>query len=156
MNIICTDIYDDLISRRVHSSDAEKFAEICPCPCNGVGWGFIWWDTDTLIFGRAWTVKYDETAYDVQWWCKDFMIISVLLLIFCCGHYLQGNDIILISCWINVPWTCHLILRYSLLLKGFFLELKIELIFNCVHLLSTFLFLMEICNWVSFFLSFRI
>nr|KJB22765.1 hypothetical protein B456_004G064900 [Gossypium raimondii] len=36
------DIYDDLISRRVNSSDAEKFAEICPCPCNGVGWGFIW------------------------------------------------------------------------------------------------------------------
>lgn len=37
-----TDIYDDLISRRVHSSDAEKFAEICPCPCNGVAWGVIW------------------------------------------------------------------------------------------------------------------
>uniref|UniRef100_A0A6V7QST2 Peptidase M50B-like protein n=1 Tax=Ananas comosus var. bracteatus TaxID=296719 RepID=A0A6V7QST2_ANACO len=36
------DIYDDLISRRVHSSDAEKFAEICPCPCTGVGWGIIW------------------------------------------------------------------------------------------------------------------
>ncbi|KAG6779171.1 hypothetical protein POTOM_015542 [Populus tomentosa] len=36
------DIYDDLISRRVHSSDAEKFAEICPCPCTGVGWGVIW------------------------------------------------------------------------------------------------------------------
>lgn len=36
------DIYDDLISRRVNSSDAEKFAEVCPCPCNGVGWGFIW------------------------------------------------------------------------------------------------------------------
>ncbi|XVF53893.1 hypothetical protein PTKIN_Ptkin05aG0136300 [Pterospermum kingtungense] len=36
------DIYDDLISRRVHSSDAEKFAEACPCPCNGVGWGVIW------------------------------------------------------------------------------------------------------------------
>ncbi|XP_062107391.1 uncharacterized protein LOC133818506 [Humulus lupulus] len=35
------DIYDDLISRRVNSSDAEKFAEICPC-CNGVGWGVIW------------------------------------------------------------------------------------------------------------------
>ncbi|KAH1251843.1 hypothetical protein GmHk_05G014619 [Glycine max] len=33
------DIYDDLISRRVHSSDAEKFAEVCPCPCTGVGWG---------------------------------------------------------------------------------------------------------------------
>ncbi|KAJ6793683.1 uncharacterized protein M6B38_235520 [Iris pallida] len=33
------DIYDDLISRRVNSSDAEKFAEVCPCPCNGVGWG---------------------------------------------------------------------------------------------------------------------
>ncbi|KAL2342478.1 hypothetical protein Fmac_003763 [Flemingia macrophylla] len=36
------DIYDDLISRRVHSSDAEKFAEVCPCPCTGVGWGIIW------------------------------------------------------------------------------------------------------------------
>ncbi|TMW83996.1 uncharacterized protein [Solanum lycopersicum] len=36
------DIYDDLISRRVNSSDAEKFAELCPCPCNGVGWGIIW------------------------------------------------------------------------------------------------------------------
>ncbi|CAN0913603.1 hypothetical protein LINGRAHAP2_LOCUS28033 [Linum grandiflorum] len=36
------DIYDDLISRRVHSSDAEKFAELCPCPCTGVGWGIIW------------------------------------------------------------------------------------------------------------------
>ncbi|KAE8681511.1 B120-like protein [Hibiscus syriacus] len=36
------DIYDDLISRRVHCSDAEKFAEVCPCPCNGVGWGVIW------------------------------------------------------------------------------------------------------------------
>ncbi|XP_078428517.1 peptidase M50B-like protein [Wolffia australiana] len=36
------DIYDDLISRRVHSSDAEKFAEVCLCPCNGVAWGVIW------------------------------------------------------------------------------------------------------------------
>ncbi|XP_059643197.1 uncharacterized protein LOC132285047 isoform X2 [Cornus florida] len=36
------DIYDDLISRRVNSSDAEKFAEVCPCPCNGVAWGAIW------------------------------------------------------------------------------------------------------------------
>ncbi|XP_022853338.1 uncharacterized protein LOC111374834 isoform X2 [Olea europaea var. sylvestris] len=36
------DIYGDLISRRVHISDAEKFAEVCPCPCNGVGWGVIW------------------------------------------------------------------------------------------------------------------
>lgn len=37
-----TDIYDDLISRRVHSSDAEKFAEVCPCPFNGVAWGVVW------------------------------------------------------------------------------------------------------------------
>ncbi|KAK1280758.1 hypothetical protein QJS04_geneDACA003044 [Acorus gramineus] len=36
------DIYDDTISRRVHSSDAEKFAELCPCPCTGAGWGVIW------------------------------------------------------------------------------------------------------------------
>ncbi|XP_054785726.1 uncharacterized protein LOC129292193 [Prosopis cineraria] len=35
------DIYDDLISRRVNSSDAEKFAELCPC-CTGCGWGVIW------------------------------------------------------------------------------------------------------------------
>ncbi|XP_061952596.1 uncharacterized protein LOC133675281 isoform X2 [Populus nigra] len=40
--ILFIDIYDDLISRRDHSSDAEKFAEACPCPCNGAGWGFIW------------------------------------------------------------------------------------------------------------------
>ncbi|PPD91029.1 hypothetical protein GOBAR_DD12035 [Gossypium barbadense] len=39
---VAKNIYDDLISRRVHSSDAEKFAEVCPCPCNGVGWGVIW------------------------------------------------------------------------------------------------------------------
>ncbi|GAB4839546.1 hypothetical protein Ancab_029072 [Ancistrocladus abbreviatus] len=36
------DIYGDLISRREHSSDAEKFAEECPCLCNGVGWGIVW------------------------------------------------------------------------------------------------------------------
>lgn len=41
-NLYCVDIYDDLISRRVNSSDAEKFAEVCPC-CNGLGWGVIWW-----------------------------------------------------------------------------------------------------------------
>lgn len=44
------DIYDDLISRRVHSSDAEKFAEICPCPCTGVGWGIIWYDSFMLLY----------------------------------------------------------------------------------------------------------
>uniref|UniRef100_A0A6N2LEH5 Uncharacterized protein n=1 Tax=Salix viminalis TaxID=40686 RepID=A0A6N2LEH5_SALVM len=44
------DIYDDLISRRVHSSDAEKFAEACPCPCNGAGWGFIWGVISFLFF----------------------------------------------------------------------------------------------------------
>ncbi|WRX22172.1 hypothetical protein QQP08_014659 [Theobroma cacao] len=47
------DIYDDLISRRVHSSDAEKFAEICPCPCNGVGWGFIWGMISFLFLAGA-------------------------------------------------------------------------------------------------------
>ncbi|KAL6513020.1 hypothetical protein OROHE_019810 [Orobanche hederae] len=35
------DIYDDLISRSVKTSDAERFAEVCPC-CNGTGWGIIW------------------------------------------------------------------------------------------------------------------
>ncbi|KAE8696904.1 aminotransferase ALD1-like [Hibiscus syriacus] len=47
------DIYDDLISRRVNSSDAEKFAEICPCPCNGVGWGFIWGMISFIFLGIA-------------------------------------------------------------------------------------------------------
>ncbi|KVI02793.1 hypothetical protein Ccrd_018914 [Cynara cardunculus var. scolymus] len=42
-------IYDDLISRRVNSSDAEKFAEICPCPCNGVAWGVIWFMESDLV-----------------------------------------------------------------------------------------------------------
>ncbi|KAL4383108.1 hypothetical protein GQ457_15G024150 [Hibiscus cannabinus] len=47
------DIYDDLISRRVNSSDAEKFAEICPCPCNGVGWGFIWGMISFIFLGTS-------------------------------------------------------------------------------------------------------
>ncbi|OIT38037.1 PREDICTED: uncharacterized protein LOC109239944 [Nicotiana attenuata] len=36
------DIYDDLISRRVNTSDAEKFAELCPCCCAGIFWGVLW------------------------------------------------------------------------------------------------------------------
>ncbi|KAL4309053.1 hypothetical protein GQ457_01G052170 [Hibiscus cannabinus] len=47
------DIYDDLISRRVNSSDAEKFAEVCPCPCNGVGWGFIWGMISFIFLGAS-------------------------------------------------------------------------------------------------------
>ncbi|CAN6440884.1 unnamed protein product [Victoria cruziana] len=41
--LLCfTNIYDDLISRRIHSSDAVKFDDLCLCPCNGVAWGVIW------------------------------------------------------------------------------------------------------------------
>lgn len=47
------DIYDDLISRRVHSSDAEKFAELCPCPCNGAAWGVIWGLISLAFLGGA-------------------------------------------------------------------------------------------------------
>ncbi|KAB1998471.1 hypothetical protein ES319_D12G091200v1 [Gossypium barbadense] len=47
------DIYDDLISRGVNSSDAKKFAEICPCPCNGVGWGFIWGMISFIFLGAS-------------------------------------------------------------------------------------------------------
>lgn len=36
------DIYDDLIRRRVNTSDAEVFARTCPCPFNGICWGIIW------------------------------------------------------------------------------------------------------------------
>ncbi|XP_030535196.1 uncharacterized protein LOC115744227 isoform X1 [Rhodamnia argentea] len=46
------DIYDDLISRRVHTSDAEKFAEVCPC-CNGAGWGVIWGLISLLFLSGA-------------------------------------------------------------------------------------------------------
>nr|XP_043631246.1 uncharacterized protein LOC122602722 [Erigeron canadensis] len=47
------DIYGDLISRQVHTSDAEKFAEVCPCPCNGVGWGVIWGLVSLIFLGVA-------------------------------------------------------------------------------------------------------
>ncbi|KAI3746005.1 hypothetical protein L6452_08420 [Arctium lappa] len=47
------DIYGDLISRQVHTSDAEKFAEVCPCPCNGVGWGVIWGLVSLVFLGVA-------------------------------------------------------------------------------------------------------
>ncbi|KAI3725407.1 hypothetical protein L1987_65195 [Smallanthus sonchifolius] len=47
------DIYGDLISRQVHTSDAEKFAEVCPCPCNGVGWGVIWGFVSLIFLGIA-------------------------------------------------------------------------------------------------------
>ncbi|XP_076952823.1 uncharacterized protein LOC143626716 [Bidens hawaiensis] len=47
------DIYGDLISRQVHTSDAEKFAEVCPCPCNGVGWGVIWGLVSLVFLGIA-------------------------------------------------------------------------------------------------------
>nr|KJB22679.1 hypothetical protein B456_004G256200 [Gossypium raimondii]KJB22680.1 hypothetical protein B456_004G256200 [Gossypium raimondii] len=45
--------YDELISQGVNSSDAEKFAEICPCPCNGVGWGFIWGMISFIFLGAS-------------------------------------------------------------------------------------------------------
>ncbi|CAI7933547.1 unnamed protein product [Closterium sp. NIES-54] len=47
------DIYDDLISRRVNSSDAEVFARTCPCPFNGVCWGVIWGVISLLLAGAA-------------------------------------------------------------------------------------------------------
>ncbi|KAE8780828.1 hypothetical protein D1007_45973 [Hordeum vulgare] len=53
-------IYDDTISRRVNSSDAEKFAEICPCPCNGVGWGVIWNVIYCVKYGFAFYVLLVE------------------------------------------------------------------------------------------------
>ncbi|CAI7817378.1 unnamed protein product [Closterium sp. NIES-54] len=48
-----SDIYDDLISRRVNSSDAEVFARTCPCPFNGVCWGVIWGVISLLLAGAA-------------------------------------------------------------------------------------------------------
>ncbi|KAM7516305.1 hypothetical protein LguiA_005888 [Lonicera macranthoides] len=47
------DIYDDLISRKINSSDAEKFAEVCPCPCNGAAWGVIWGMISFIFLGAA-------------------------------------------------------------------------------------------------------
>lgn len=107
------DIYDDLISRRVNSSDAEKFAEVCPCPCNGVAWGVIWWDFNSLKDCENVTVRI--LAIDVL---RSSMLSYVSHTSFY-GPYLQGNDIFHISLWCNVPWTCHLVMRYYLFLWTF-------------------------------------
>ncbi|KAH9778729.1 hypothetical protein KPL71_007441 [Citrus sinensis] len=40
--ILFIGVMNSLFSVLVHSSDAEKFAEVCPCPCNGIRWGIIW------------------------------------------------------------------------------------------------------------------
>ncbi|KAK7340959.1 hypothetical protein VNO77_21678 [Canavalia gladiata] len=83
------DIYDDLISRRVHSSDAEKFAEVCPCPCNGVGWGVICFQA---------LVKPD---YQDDHWSNNS----------CLALRGRGDDIVCISLRIFVPWIGHIIMR---------------------------------------------
>lgn len=86
---IFSDIYDDLISRRVNSSDAEKFADICPCPCNGVGWGVIWWvrwftDWDNSPMSHTACVLCQTDWYfpDVLCWfavCRGFISFIFLL-----------------------------------------------------------------------------
>ncbi|KAH7549340.1 hypothetical protein JRO89_XS13G0017100 [Xanthoceras sorbifolium] len=37
---------------KVKTSDAEKFAEVCPC-CNGMGWGIIWAIISLAFLGGA-------------------------------------------------------------------------------------------------------
>ncbi|WMV16847.1 hypothetical protein MTR67_010232 [Solanum verrucosum] len=64
------DIYDDLISRRVNSSDAEKFAELCPCCCAGPFWGVLWLGNDIFCFS-FWSY--------VPWPCPFILSISSII-----------------------------------------------------------------------------
>jgi hypothetical protein len=94
------DIYDDLISRRVNSSDAEKFAEICPCPCNGCAWGVIWsalqfhWFLSPLAL-------YQDNPY-----AEDNNTNN-------CYSFFQGFRLIYPSLCINISWAGYIVLRYS-------------------------------------------
>lgn len=69
------DIYDDLISRRVNSSDAEKFAQLCPCPCNGVAWGVIWsviiYNAFYLLTTFHLSLFYHLVCLSVDWWSQQ-------------------------------------------------------------------------------------
>ena len=96
------DIYDDLISRRDHSSDAEKFAEVCPWPCNGVGWGVIWW------------------ALLPSWiYMLVFFVLFLLSQVEPTFLRMQGVDLFLVSLWGDVSRSCDFVLRYFLLPKWF-------------------------------------
>ncbi|CAL5369662.1 unnamed protein product [Camellia sinensis] len=66
---LCIDIYDDLISRRVNSSDAEKFAELCPCPCNGAAWGVIWGMISFAFLGGA--IYLGLVILDNKYYCSQ-------------------------------------------------------------------------------------
>ncbi|KAG8096508.1 hypothetical protein GUJ93_ZPchr0013g36597 [Zizania palustris] len=88
------DIYDDLISRRVHSSDAEKFAEICPCPCNGAAWGVICSHNcsiiPTILFsGASSRLSFSVHLYTLDWlYClEDFNLPCTILI----REAIQGN-----------------------------------------------------------------
>lgn len=111
------DIYDDLISRRVHCSDAEKFAEVCPCPCNGVGWGFIWWAIEDLITQRVEVVKFClMIIYSLSWTGDARCSYDSICCFTNCGElYLQGINIVFFPLWSHVPWSCDFVLRYILL-----------------------------------------
>ncbi|GKC48721.1 hypothetical protein Tco_1071466 [Tanacetum coccineum] len=60
------DIYDDLISRRVNSSDAEKFAEICPCPCNGVFGVGLYWNLGWESYGELYLSFFSVLPYTLD------------------------------------------------------------------------------------------
>nr|CAD1841993.1 unnamed protein product [Ananas comosus var. bracteatus] len=75
--ILFIDIYDDLISRRVHSSDAEKFAEICPCPCTGVGWGIIWPANYSLLCLQGYDLICFSMRIHLPWACHFVLSICV-------------------------------------------------------------------------------
>lgn len=85
------DIYDDLISRRVNSSDAEKFAEVCPCPCNGVAWGVIWWVFSSMyLFNvlkqcRFWSVLKVFVFIQTNHSCR-----GMISFVFLCGSMYLG------------------------------------------------------------------
>lgn len=121
------DIYDDLISRRINSSDAEKFAEVCPCPCNGVAWGVLWSASVSLL--------------PISIKTKSQFNLLFLTFIFLMLIGMKGNDLIHIPLRSNVPWTCHPLMRYVLLHQNQISYLKSAVFSNPFLSLLAILFL---------------
>lgn len=105
VNLNRADIYDDLISRRVHSSDAEKFAELCPCPCNGAAWGVIWW---AFLLARD-----HEWLNTCSVWCFRMWNVSMIPLYF------------LVICSLLVTSTCRGFISFAFLGAAIYLGLVI-------------------------------
>jgi hypothetical protein len=106
--------FDDLISRWVNSSDAEKFAEICPCPCNSVGWGVLWW-----VKNHSLQNVHCHTL------CQFFLKKNLIIECAVC-HVTQGLHLFRLPACSCVPRTSKLVM---ILILEVMLHLKIPLFF---------------------------